>query len=299
MRSFLVSANFNKSDNRNGFSSIRFVRTVEEFKQNLASRFSADAWLGAIDFSKWMLVGGCVLNALCQSPFSDTNQQDVNLVYCVNDIVDFKKSIEIIVNDLDKMASQGLQKEIKLEKIPGTSSYNVFLPCHVRLNFTWTSIGNSKNPLSHILHNFDMDICQVAFSGKSISFNDFFITYASFVGHKIVSTFPFLQAIATKSFIVYSLHAQSPKHLCTRIAKYCNRGFSLLEPIDFDGDCDFLMAQEEIPLHRIEHQQYIDDDGETRTATREICRGFLENIDTFRLQDKFMRMVCPQLLQYK
>ena len=61
----------------------------------------------------------------------------------------------------------------------------------------------------------------------------------------------------------------------------------------------FLMAQEEILLYRIERQQYIDDDGETGIAAREFCRGFLENIDTFRLQDKFMRMVCPQLFQYK
>ena len=144
------------------------MRTVEEFKQNLATRFSSDTWLGAIDFSKWMLVGGCVLNALCQSPFPDTKQQDVNLVYCVNDILDFKKLIDTTVNNLDKMASQGLRKEIKLEQIPGAPSYNVFLPCQVRLNFTWTSIGNSKNPLSHILHNFDMDICQVAFTGKSL-----------------------------------------------------------------------------------------------------------------------------------
>jgi hypothetical protein len=81
------------------------------------------------------------------------------------------------------------------------------------------------------------------------------------LGDKIVSTFSFLQALATKSFIVYSLYARSPKHLCTRITKYCNRGFNLLEPIDFDGDFDSLMAQEEIPLYRVEHQQYIDDDG--------------------------------------
>ena len=108
-----------------------------------------------------------------------------------------------------------------------------------------------------------------------------------------------MQAIATKSFIVYSLHAQSPKHLCTRIEKYCNRGFNLLEPDDFDGDFGSLMAQEEVPLYRVEHQQYIDDDGEIRIATKEWRRGLLENIDTFRLQEKFMHMVCPQLLQYK
>jgi hypothetical protein len=145
-----------------------FVRTMKEFKQNLVTRFSSDVWLRTIDFSKWVLVGGCVLNALCRSPFPDTKQQDINLLYYVNDILDFKKSIDITVNNLNKVASQGSWKEIKAEKIPGTPDYNVLLPCHVRLNFAWTSIGNSKNPLSHILHNFDMDICQVAFTGKSL-----------------------------------------------------------------------------------------------------------------------------------
>ena len=109
----------------------------------------------------------CVLNALCRSQFPDTKQQDINLVYYVNDILDFKKSIDITVNNLNNMASEGLPNEIKVEKIPGTPSYHVFLSCNVRLNFTWISLGNSKNPLSHILHNFDMDVCQIAFTGKS------------------------------------------------------------------------------------------------------------------------------------
>ena len=41
----------------------------------------------------------------------------------------------------------------------------------------------------------------------------------NFVGDKVLSTFAFLQALATRSFIIYSLHAESPKHLCTRIEK--------------------------------------------------------------------------------
>ncbi|CAF3285241.1 unnamed protein product [Rotaria sp. Silwood2] len=278
---FKVNTYFNKNEDRNGCSRMIFVHTVNEFKENLVTRFSSDEWLGAIDFSKWVIAGGCVLNALCRSPFPDTKQQDINLMYYVSEILDFNKSIDTTVNNLNKMVSQGSRKEIKVEKIPGTPCYNVFLPCHIRLKFTWTDIGNSKNPVSHILHNFDMDICQVAFTGD-----------------KIVSTFPFLQALATKSFIVYSLHARSPKHLCTRIAKYCNRGFNLLEPLDFDGDFDSLMIQEEVPLYRVEHQQYIDDDGEIQFATKEFHRSFLNNVDTFRLQEKFMRMVCPQLLQY-
>ena len=118
------------------------------------------------------------------------------------------------------------------------------------------------------------------------------------LGDRIVSTFPFLQALATRSFIVYTLHAESPKHLCTRIAKYCNRGLDLLVPINFDGDLESIIAQEETPLYRVESQQYIDDDGEIHIATKEFYRDFAFNVDTFRLQEKFMSMVYPQLLQY-
>jgi hypothetical protein len=143
-----------------------FVRTINEFIQNFATRFSSAAWLEAIDFSKLVIVGGCVLNALCQSPFPDTKEQDVNLIYYGDDLFDFETTVKATVNTLNKMVSADLMKEIKAEKVPGAPCYNVFLPCNVQLNFSWTSVGNSKNPLSHILHNFDMDICQVAFIGK-------------------------------------------------------------------------------------------------------------------------------------
>lgn len=164
----LVNTYFYKKEDRSYWSNMKFVRTVEEFKQNLVTRFTSDVWLSSIDFSKWVIVGGCVLNALCRSPFPDTKQQDINLVYCLHDILDFKKSIDLVVSNLKKIVPQDIRNEIKVERIPGTPDYNVFLPCCVRLNFAWTSIGNSKNPLSHILHNFDMDICQVAFTGKYI-----------------------------------------------------------------------------------------------------------------------------------
>ena len=107
-----------------------FVRT-KEFKENLISRFSSDIWLGAIDFSKWVIVGRRVLNALYRSSFPDTKQQDINLVYYVNDILDFKKSIYNTVNNLNKMASQGSREKIKVEKILGIPDYDVFLPYSV------------------------------------------------------------------------------------------------------------------------------------------------------------------------
>ena len=164
----LVNTYFNKKEDRNYRSNMTFVRTVQEFEQNLVTRFTSDAWIGAIDFSKWVIVGGCVLNALCRLPFPDTKQQDINFVYYRNDILDFKKSIDLFVSNLKKLVSQDMQNEIKMERIPGTPDYNVFLSRHIRLKFAWTNIGNSKYPVSHILHNFDMDICQVAFDDKSI-----------------------------------------------------------------------------------------------------------------------------------
>ena len=50
----------------------------------------------------------------------------------------------------------------------------------------------------------------------------------SSVGDEIVSTFAFLQAIATKSFICHDLHCRIPRHVCNRIANYCHRGFNLV-----------------------------------------------------------------------
>ena len=149
---------------------LMFVHTVDEFKQNLASRFSSTLWLEAIDFSKLVIAGGCVVNALCRSPFSDTKEQNVNLFYYADDTSNFEKIVRSTVNNLNKIISLDLPNAIKMEKVPRVSSYNVFLPCNIHLNFYSISTRNSKQPLSHILHYFDMDICQVAFTGNFSSF---------------------------------------------------------------------------------------------------------------------------------
>ncbi|CAF0877870.1 unnamed protein product [Adineta ricciae] len=209
---FKIQKTLAKIENGNEYQNMTFVHTVEEFKLNLTVRFSSALWLEAIDFSKFIIVGGCVLNSLCKLPFHDTKDQDINLIYYINSLSDFEVTVQ---------------------------------------------------------------------------------------RDKIISTFPFLQALATRSFIVYNLYGESPKHLCTRISKYCNRGFDLLLPIGFDGDLKSMMKQEDIPFYRIESKKYIDDEGEVHTSTTETYRGFMYNVDTFRLQEKFMLNVCPKLLEYK
>ncbi|CAF4441595.1 unnamed protein product, partial [Rotaria magnacalcarata] len=115
--------------------------------------------------------------------------------------------------------------------------------------------------------------------------------------NKIICTFAFMQAMATKSFIVYSLNGETSKNVCTRIAKYCGRGFALLGPINFDGDFESLMKQDEIRLYRAEHREFIDDDGELQMATMVYWRRPERNIDTFQLQEVFIADFCPHMQQ--
>ena len=70
----------------------------------------------------------------------------------------------------------------------------------------------------------------------------------------------------------------------------------MLEPINFDGDFHMLMKQAHVPLYRIEHRDYIDDDGELQSGIAEYWRHPQHNIDTFQVQEAFMTAVCPQTL---
>lgn len=101
--------------------------------------------------------------------------------------------------------------------------------------------------------------------------------------------------MATKSFIVYSLHAETRKDVCNRISKYCRRGFKFLEPRRFDGNFDYMMKQVEIPLYRIEHRHIIDEDGEVQAAVMEYWRQPSRNIDTYQLQEAFIAASCSQM----
>ncbi|CAF3628440.1 unnamed protein product [Rotaria socialis] len=276
---FKTSTYFTKENNDFGPISNAFVNNIDDFRYNLATRFFSLQWLETIDFSKFAIVGSCVLNSLCRSPFGDTKKQDINLIYPARSCLDFEMAVLNVITKLKKMQPMHLKHEIIVEKISGSLHYYISLPCGVKLNFYYTSAEKSKNPLSHVLHNFDMDICQVAF-----------------IGVTIMSTFAFLQALATKSFLVYSLHAESSNNVCTRIAKYCERGFTLLEPINFDGDFKILMKQAVVPLYRMESHDYIDDDGELQSAITEYWQRPERNIDTYQVQEAFLAGVYPQTL---
>ena len=98
---------------------------------------------------------------------------------------------------------------------------------------------------------------------------------------------------------MYTLHADISKNMCLRIQKYCNRGFKLIVPLNFDGDFNQLMSQELQPSYSVREFYYIDDDGEMQLATQENYFTHLPIVDTFHVQEEFMSSVCPQLLDFK
>ena len=56
------------------------------------------------------------------------------------------------------------------------------------------------------------------------------------------------------------------------------------------------MAQEDTPIYRIEHDNFMDEDGEIRIITREFVRLPQFNVDTYQVQEAFMDIVAPEFL---
>lgn len=146
---------------------ITSVSTFNEFRRNLDDRFLSVHWIDAIDFSKFVIVGGCVINALCQSPFPDTREQDINLIYPSAYPIEFVAAVMKCIDILRAITSQYSKHQIIVEQTPGSLRYDIHLPCGVRLNFLYISSSeHCSNSLCPILNGFDIDLCQVAYTGS-------------------------------------------------------------------------------------------------------------------------------------
>ena len=157
---------FQADNNQHVRDELSFVSTMDDFLTNLTVRFVANQWIEAIDFTKFAIVGSCVLNALCHPPFSDTHLQDINLIYPTTDGACFESAVFDAIMKLQRMDSLNKRDQLRVEQIPSTLQCFVHLSNGITLNFFNTPPEDAKNPLSHILHNFDMDITQVAFVGR-------------------------------------------------------------------------------------------------------------------------------------
>ncbi|CAF3478219.1 unnamed protein product [Rotaria socialis] len=225
---------------------ISFVASMTEFMKNFENRFKSSVWIEAIDFTKFHISGGCIVNSLCEQPFPDTTTEQIDINFNGN-------------------------------------SFNEFDEAVANLQFNFKDVPEITNPMSYVLHSSDIDISQVAFTGSHV-----FCTIA------------FLQAIATNSFICYTMHGDMERSICERIIRYCQRGFVFLEPQEFDNALYIdIMARNVLKEKREETREIMNDDGEIQiiTITYEPRQFPYPNVDSHRLQETFIEQICRKKIK--
>ena len=122
-----MSEYFHTAENRHRHANLSFVDTLNEFRDNLTARFFASEWLQAVDFSQFAIVGGCILNALCRTPFLDTNAQDINILYCGHNYSEFEEGVESMVSRLRRLHEVPKETAISSVRV-ADGTFSITLP---------------------------------------------------------------------------------------------------------------------------------------------------------------------------
>ncbi|CAF2071869.1 unnamed protein product [Rotaria magnacalcarata] len=262
---------------------ISCVASMTEFMKNFENRFKSSVWIEAIDFTKFHISGGCIVNSLCEQPFPDTTTEQIDINFNGNSFNEFDEAVANVFTNLTLVLSKnGRHLSVKLIK-ESCSIYHAILPFDIKLQFNFKDVPEITNPMSFVLHSSDIDISQVAFTGSHV-----------------FRTIAFLQAIATNSFICYTMHGDMERSICERIIRYCQRGFVFLEPQEFDNALYIdIMARNVLKEKREETREIMNDDGEIQiiTITYEPRQFPYPNVDSHRLQETFIEQICRKKIE--
>ena len=84
------------------------------------------------------------------------------------------------------------------------------------------------------------------------------------------------------------------KSICNRIARYCQRGFAFLESVAFDSQSYVdIMASNVMEEQTEQTREIVNDDGDVQTVTMISYARRLPfpNVDTYRLQEDFIKRI--------
>jgi len=264
---------------------------------NFERRFKSDLWMKAIDFGKFHIAGGCIVNSLCNEPFPDIVSQQIDINFHGSSYSDFDDAVtKVFVNLTAMLSHHGHHSSATLTK-KGSCVYNAILPFDVKLRFNFKDIPDDINPVSYALHGSDIDVTQVAFTGQRKCDRSNIVRHVFLIGSRIVCTIAFLQAMTTKSFLCYTMHGDMDKSIINRISRYTERGFVFLEPKEFDDALYVdLMTRTVLEETREETREIMNDDGEIQivTTTYQPRQLPFPNVDPHRLQETFINRICSQ-----
>lgn len=132
---------------------------------NFENRFKCSKWIEAINFDKFHIAGGCIVNSLCKQPFPDTGAEQVDINFNGDSFDEFDDAVANAFTNLTSIFSNnGQQLCITLLK-KSNGTYNAILPFDIKLCFNFKNISDKANPVNYDLHRSDLDISQVAFTG--------------------------------------------------------------------------------------------------------------------------------------
>ncbi|CAF1482333.1 unnamed protein product [Rotaria magnacalcarata] len=138
---------------------------MTEFMKNFENRFKSSVWIEAIDFTKFHISGGCIVNSLCEQPFPDTNIEQIDINFNGNSFNEFDEVVANVFANLTLILSKnGHHLSAKLIK-KSSSIYNAILPFDIKLKFNFKDVPEITNPVSFVLHSSGIDISQVAITG--------------------------------------------------------------------------------------------------------------------------------------
>jgi len=131
---------------------------------NFETRFKSSTWIEAIDFNKFHISGGCVVNIVCKQPFSDIATEQIDINFNGHSFSEFDDAVAIAFANLTSILSKKGSFGLKLTK-KANGGYNVILPFDIKLQFNYKDVPGEADPVSYVLHSSDLDISQVALIG--------------------------------------------------------------------------------------------------------------------------------------
>jgi hypothetical protein len=96
------------------------------------------------------------------------------------------------------------------------------------------------------------------------------------------------------------MHGEMDRNIFDRIIRYSHRGFSFLEPRDFDDTLyTDIITRTKLENKREETREEMNDDGEIQilTVTYYPSREPCPNVDPHRLQEAFIKRICSHRIE--
>ena len=210
-----------------------------------------------------------MVNCLCHVPLEDTDLEAVDVNFSGNSVAQFDDAVVEIFAKLTSVTSNNGHMCPMLTK-NSNGTYSVGLPSQLQLRFIHKDVSWNEDPINYVLHSSDLDISQLAWTGNTLRKKEkkterSFDSYST--GSHVLCTFAFLQAVATKSFVSYTMHEDMDRSIYDRIVRYSQRGFVFLEPTQFDDQLYANIIAHTVSEDTVEEsRQIMNDDGEIDTV---------------------------------